>query len=171
MRIFKRFVLVSASIIALVLVAETVSMLFDQEAAEVIGPVELSGEASQNECEKYVQILSAEPWAEELGRPVSWVEANHRINLWRGSDRNGRGSVVGKVIPGSRARVLEKDGSSYLVASPFDGSEGWVSAVHVERAVMQDPKTDRICESGGSVQIKCPDGITYFGNDPDRACQ
>ena len=82
--------------------------------------------------------------------------------------------MVGEMIPGSRARILDQSGNDYLVASPLDGSEGWIARLQVAREVMQDPATNRICESGTSRsngEIICPDGSVYYGNNPDRACK
>ncbi len=100
----------------------------------------------QSDCVPFVALVSAADLAEELGKSELWVVSSYRINVWSKTSHNGKGSAVGKIIPGSRARLLDEDEDDYRIKSPLDGSEGWIGQIQVERIVMQNPETNRICE-------------------------
>jgi len=134
-------------------------------------------------CAEHVELLSAEHWAEELGRSVSSVLANHRINIWSQSAGTGsKGRKVGEMYPGSRAVVLDYDGHDYRVRSPLDGSIGWVGKIQVARTLWQDTVTRKRCaapedEGGANWRfrddglVECADGRLLATNDPARACR
>lgn len=93
-------------------------------------------------CQDYIELKSAGFWALELGQPEATVLATHRINLWDSPEKSRQ---TGKLIPGSRAIVLEVRGEHYRVQSPLDKSVGWVNAIQVERTLRQDATTRAPC--------------------------
>lgn len=95
-------------------------------------------------CQPHVELLSADAWAAELGRPEMWVLQNHRVNLWANGGSN-RGRKVGEMIPGSRAVILERSADAYKVRSPLDQSVGWISNTQITRTLHQDVKTRESC--------------------------
>lgn len=99
---------------------------------------------SRTGCQPHIELKDAAFWANELGRPETWVLQNHRINLWErsGSDR---GRKVGEMIPGSRAVILDENSDGYRVRSPLDKSVGWISQIQVARTLRQDTGTRRAC--------------------------
>ena len=98
-------------------------------------------------CVPFVQLAPASDFARDLGRSEEWVVGNYRINLWSKTSVEGKGRPVGKMVPGSRARILDQQAGDFLVRSPLDGSEGWLSGVQVSREVLQDPRTNQICST------------------------
>lgn len=96
-------------------------------------------------CQEHIELLPAEAVANELGRTVVWVLANHRINLWETTTAAGKGRKVGEMIPGSRALILRRSGADYYVRSPLDGTEGYVSDIQVRRTVWQDVGARTTC--------------------------
>ncbi len=61
------------------------------------------------------------------------------------STPQGKGKVVGKMLPGSRALIIEKDSEDYKVQNPYDQSIGWVNEVQVNRTLFQDTATRKPC--------------------------
>jgi hypothetical protein len=124
-------------------------------------------------CVPHVVLLSASDVASEFGKSEMWVLSNHRVNLFSKTRNEGKGSAVGEMIPGSHARIIDRRGGDYLVRSPLDGSQGWISPIQVAGEVLQDPDTNELCGSGGAsaAEIECPDGSVYYGNNPDKACE
>jgi hypothetical protein len=128
---------------------------------------------TEERCVPYVELLPTSDVASELGTSEAWVLSNFRINLFSKTRNEGKGRPVGEMIPGSRARIIDRRGGDYLVISPLDGSQGWISSIQVAGEVLQDPDTNELCGAGGggASEIECPDGSVYYGNDPDRACK
>lgn len=93
-------------------------------------------------CQPHIELKSAAFWAKELGRTEVQVLRDHRINLW---STPGKAAVVGKMLPGSRAVVLDHSADNYKVQSPLDQSIGWISAIQVERTINQDAETRQPC--------------------------
>jgi hypothetical protein len=128
---------------------------------------------TEERCVPYVELVSASDWASELGESEAWVLSNYRLHLFSKTRAEGKGRAVGEIMPGSRARIIDRQGGDYLVISPLDGSKGWISPIQVAREVMQDPDTNELCGAGGgsASEIRCPDGTVYYGNNPERACE
>lgn len=68
-----------------------------------------------------------------------------RINFWQRADRDRRGSVTGRAIPGSWCLVLDETGDAVKVRSPLDQSEGWVSRMQFDRFAKRDTQTREFC--------------------------
>ena len=85
-----------------------------------------------SDCVEFVELLSANEVAMEMGKTVSWVLANWRINLWEKPSTSGKGRKVGEMYVGSYPRLIRTSGSDYLVVSPLDKSEGWVSKIQAK---------------------------------------
>lgn len=96
-------------------------------------------------CQDHIELKSAAHWAAELGQSETVVLATHRINLWE-SPSPSKGRAVGKMLPGSRAVILERRPDDYRVQSPLDQSIGWVSTIQVERTLSQDVATREACK-------------------------
>ena len=97
------------------------------------------------DCKEHIELYSAAYLANEYGRSEMWVLQNVKINLWKKTTPQGKGRVVGKLLPGSRALIIEKDSEDYKVKSPYDKSIGWVNAVQVKRTLLQDTETRKPC--------------------------
>ena len=96
-------------------------------------------------CVEFVALLSANEVATEMGKTVSWVLANWRINLWEKPSESGKGRKVGEMYVGSDARLIRTSGSDYLVVSPLDKSEGWVSKIQAKGIIKKNPVTLEMC--------------------------
>jgi hypothetical protein len=120
-----------------------VAVLLAYCAEEAPGP-------RDDRCIPFVELVSTAELARELGRPESWVISNHRINLWRQPQDADRGGVLGRLLPGSRAPILDRSGEYYLVKSPLDGSRGWVHRIQVDREVVADSQTNELCADPGA---------------------
>ncbi len=143
--------------------------LFNQRSERPSDSPETPVASKPTRCQPQIELHSARRYAAELGRPEAEVLASYRVNLWEEPSQLGKGRVVGEMVPGSRATILDRTASGFLVRSRLDGSIGWVSAIHVSREVSQDLETGRPC--GKIVVIECPDGTKYVGNQPDKACR
>ena len=82
-----------------------------------------------------------------MGKPEKWVAANHRFRLFdkETSSEKGKGKVVGKLAPGSRAEILKTSADCYQVKSPVDGSTGWINRANVRHTLLLDRKTLKPC--------------------------
>ncbi|MFH1992663.1 MAG: hypothetical protein ABIK98_09685 [Pseudomonadota bacterium] len=98
-----------------------------------------------SDCKKYIEIYSAAEYAREIGTTEDWVVQNHKVNLWARQTNNGKGDVVGKLLPGSRALIIEEGPQEYKVKSPLNGSLGWINKIQVKKTLMQDAKTFEPC--------------------------
>ena len=98
-----------------------------------------------SDCVEFVELLSANEVAMEMGETVSWVLANWRINLWEKPSTSGKGRKVGEMYVGSYPRLIRTSGSDYLVVSPLDKSEGWVSKIQAKGIIKKNPVTLEMC--------------------------
>jgi hypothetical protein len=94
-------------------------------------------------CQNHIELKSAAFWAKELGQSETAVLASHRISLW---DSPEQSRIVGKMIPGSRAIVIESNADAFRVKSPLDQSVGWVKSLQIERTLRQDATTRTPCQ-------------------------
>jgi hypothetical protein len=101
------------------------------------------------DCKEFIETHSAKHLAQELGKPEKWVRENYRIKLM---DREtgqakgkGKGKVVGKLPPGSRAEILKIGPEDYQVKNPQDGSVGWINRAHVRHVMLIHSKTLKLC--------------------------
>ncbi len=100
----------------------------------------------ESDCVDFVVMLSTAEVAAELGESESYVQANYKINVWANPSSSGnRGKVVGKIIPGSNCRLLEKRGNDYKIQSPFDKSIGWITSVQIKGVARKNLKTFQPC--------------------------
>ncbi len=110
-------------------------------------------------CKEHIELHSAAYVANEYGKSEWWVVNNVKINLWSRTTPQGKGKVVGKMYPGSRALIIQEGSEDYKVKSSFDKSIGWVNEVQVERTVFQDTETREPCE------MKYEWTENYFGTE------
>jgi hypothetical protein len=99
------------------------------------------------DCREHIELHSASYIANEYGESEFWVLENRKIYLWEKLTSQGKGKVVGKMLIGSRALILEKSGEDYKVQSPLDKSIGWVNEVQVARTLLQNTETREPCTS------------------------
>jgi len=97
------------------------------------------------ECKEHIELVSAKEVGAEMGKSEMWVLQNFKVNLWLKPTSQGKGRVVGKLLPGSRAVILERGSQDYKVRSPLDGSVGWVNKIQVKRTLKQDTATREPC--------------------------
>lgn len=74
-----------------------------------------------------------------------WVLNNVKINLWEKPTHKGKGRIVGKMLPGSRAVIIESSADDFKVKSPLDKSVGWVNKIQVKTTLYQDTETRKPC--------------------------
>ena len=96
-------------------------------------------------CQLHIELQSAQTMAKEYGKSEMWVLQNVKINIWEKSTPDGKGRPVGKMIPGSRAVILEEGPDDYKAQSPLDKSIGWINKMHVARTLKQDVETREPC--------------------------
>ncbi len=101
--------------------------------------------ASDTGCKEFIETRSAKQLAKELKKPEKWVQANYRIKLFARETNKGKGKVVGKLSPGSRAEILKVGADNYQVKSPIDGSVGWISRAEVRHILLLDSQTLKLC--------------------------
>lgn len=101
--------------------------------------------ASDTGCSEFIEIRSAKQLAKELGKSEKWVAANYKIKVFDRETGKGKGKVVGKLLPGSRAQILKVGADSYQVKSPLDGSIGWINRAQVRYTLLLDSKTLKLC--------------------------
>lgn len=108
--------------------------------ARSVPPALLSG------CQKHIELLSAAALAQEYGRSEAWVVGSVEIRLWEKNSPQGKGSMVGHLLPGSRALIIEEGPDDYLIRSPLDNSIGWVSKIQTSHTLHQDVESRQPCE-------------------------
>lgn len=96
-------------------------------------------------CQKVVILHPAAKWAKELGRHETSILASYRINLWSTTTSEGKGRVVGKMIPGSHAKIVNETSEDYKVVSPLDKTIGWINKAQVRGTRYQDSLTREVC--------------------------
>ena len=106
----------------------------------VLSPVSYAGD-----CKEHIELHSASYVANEYGESEMWVLQNIKINLWEKNTSQGKGRIVGKLLPGSRALIIQKGSEDYKVQSPYDKSIGWVNEVQVAKTLLQDTETRKPC--------------------------
>lgn len=65
--------------------------------------------------------------------------------MWTLRGYEGKGRPVGAMRPVSRAVIIDEGVEDFKVRSPLDNSVGWVNFIQVQRTLMQDVITNRIC--------------------------
>ena len=73
------------------------------------------------ECQRHIELLSVAELGDELGRGERWTVTRVKILLWEKPTREGQGSTIGALLPGSTALILAEDAEDYRVRSPLDG--------------------------------------------------
>jgi hypothetical protein len=99
------------------------------------------------ECKEFIELHTAPSIAKKLGKSEDWVFLNHKISLWDRPTREGKGRAVGRLLPGSRALILDSGIDDYKVRSPRDESTGWISRDEVRRVIRLDTVTMGPCQS------------------------
>lgn len=103
-----------------------------------------SSPLTAGECKIHIQLHSAKFLALAYGKSPKWVSENVKFDLWEKPEDKGR--VVGKILPGSRALILESTTEDFKVKSPLDGSIGWINKIHVSILLKIDTETGKECE-------------------------
>ena len=98
------------------------------------------------ECQKFIEVQSAEFWSNEIGQSPQYIQANFKINTFEKESLQGKGRYVGELLPGSRALIIKEGIEDYYVKSPYDKTIGWISKVQVSRVVKQNINTYEECE-------------------------
>ncbi|MCP4252630.1 MAG: hypothetical protein GY775_04315 [Candidatus Scalindua sp.] len=99
------------------------------------------------ECKEHITLLSAAELAKEYDQSEMWVLQNVKIKLWSKQTSQGKGKVVGKMYPGSRALLLKKGKDDYQVKSPLDKSIGWMNMMQVGKTLWQGTETREACKN------------------------
>ena len=122
-----------------------IGIIFINNYKNDVEPKISKNSTKDSDCVEFVELLSANEVAMEMGETVSWVLANWRINLWEKPSTSGKGRKVGEMYVGSYPRLIRTSGSDYLVVSPLDKSEGWVNRIQTKRIIRKNPKTWDLC--------------------------
>jgi len=98
------------------------------------------------DCVEFVALWAAGDIAERIGKDKKWVFLNYTVDLWDVPPADNKGLVVGKLRASSYARIIEKKGDDYMVESPVNQVQGWLSNKHVKSISWKDPKTKKLCK-------------------------
>ena len=98
------------------------------------------------DCVEFAALWSAGDIAEQLGKDKKWVFLNYTVDLWDTPPADGDGNTVGKLRASSYARIIKKRGKDYMVESPINQAQGWLSKEHVKTISKKNPKTRALCE-------------------------
>jgi hypothetical protein len=102
-------------------------------------------ESKESDCQEFIELHSASYLANEYGKSEMWVLNNLKINLWQKTSANNKGKKTGELLPGSRARIIEKGREDYKVISPYDKKIGWISKIQISKTLMQNVNTFESC--------------------------
>jgi len=114
------------------------SGLFSQDKA-------LIKELKSKDCAEFIELHSSKYLSNETGMSEMYLLGNYQINLWEKPSSKGKGKMVGKLRVGSRALILDRNGSDYKVLSGLDNSVGWISSVQVSKTLFQHPTKYEKC--------------------------
>ena len=103
-------------------------------------------EDADPDCVDFIALWSASDIAEKLEKDKKWVFLNYTVDLWDTPPAEGDGNTVGKLRASSYARIIEKRGDDFMVESPIDQTQGWLSNEHVKTISRKNPKTRALCE-------------------------
>ena len=98
------------------------------------------------DCVEYVALWAAGDIAERIGKDKKWVFLNYTVDLWDTPPAEGEGNTVGKLRASSYARIIEKREDDYMVESPVNQVQGWISNEHVKTTSWKNPKTRKLCK-------------------------
>ena len=98
------------------------------------------------DCVEYVALWAAGDIAERIGKDKKWVFLNYTVDLWDVPPAEGEGNTVGKLRASSYARIIEKREDVYMVESPINQVQGWISNEHVKTTSWKNPKTRKLCK-------------------------
>ena len=98
------------------------------------------------DCVEFVALWAAGDIAERIGKDRKWVFLNYTIDLWDIPPSEGEGDTVGKLRASSYARIIEKRGDDYMVESPVNQVQGWISNEHVKAISKKNPRTKKLCQ-------------------------
>ena len=137
-------------VIGIILLIIVFSISSNREASREVSmkvPAVRNVNPINDDCVNFVSLIPADEVAKEIGKSEFWVLGNYPINLWeKPSSVGNRGRIVGEMISGSNAKLVEKKGNDYFVISQKDKSRGWVSGVQVKRIVKLNQKTFKRCD-------------------------
>ena len=105
----------------------------------------LAVELKNNDCTEFIQLLSIQDIAKEYGKTEVWVAANHYVNLWKETSKNGKGEIAGFMRVATRAMILEEIDEDYKVQSPIGDLIGWVNKIQVANTIFLNPSTLMDC--------------------------
>ena len=98
------------------------------------------------DCVEFVALWSSGDIAERIGKDKKWVFLNYTVDLWDIPPADGAGNIVGKLRASSYARIIEKRSDDYMVESPMNQVQGWISNEHVKAISKKNPRTKKLCE-------------------------
>ena len=98
------------------------------------------------DCVDFIALWSSGDIAKQIGRTKKWVFRNYTVDLWNMPPAEGLGNKVGELRASSYARIIEKRGDDYMVESPVNQVQGWLSGEHVKTISRKNPKTRALCE-------------------------
>ena len=98
------------------------------------------------DCVEFVALWSAGDISKRIGKDKKWVFLNYTVDLWDITPAESKGNVVGKLRASSYARIIEKLGDDYMVESPVNKVQGWISNEHVKTTSWKNPKTKKLCK-------------------------
>jgi len=61
--------------------------------------------------------------------------------------KQGMARIVGKLLPGSRARIIKIGNDDGWIKDPYDNSVNWISKIQVGQTLMQKLKNYETCIS------------------------
>jgi hypothetical protein len=116
------------------------------QEASAVEKIPAVAENFDPDCVEYVALWAAGDIAERIGKDRKWVFLNYTVDLWDTPPAEGEGNTVGKLRASSYARIIEKREDDYMVESPINQVQGWISNEHVKTTSWKNPKTRKLCK-------------------------
>ena len=101
---------------------------------------------SDLDCVEFVALWPAGDIADKIGKDKKWVFLNYTVDLLDVPPSDGSGNIVGYLRASSYARIIKRQGDDYMVESPIDKAQGWISNQHVKTTSWKNPNTNALCK-------------------------
>ena len=109
-------------------------------------PVEQIVVNEDPDCVEFVALWAAGDIAEKLGKDKKWVFLHYTVDLWDMPPTYASGKIIGKLRASSYARIIARMGEDYMVESPVNQVQGWLSKEHIKTTSWKNPKTRKLCK-------------------------
>ena len=101
----------------------------------------------KQDCVEVIRCMSPKAVAAEMGWTELYAVKNYKVSVWEKPTHQGKGRIVGEMLCGSRAMILDKSKDDYKIISPLDKSIGWVNEIQIEGTSFQHPISREDCKN------------------------